>query len=604
MGCVWNILSPAESKVSDCPSQPRKQVEPLLWCLSAGYRGSGRTTNRTPFWHLPRWSCAWGVFGTFCHQPSPKVSDSPSQPSKQVEPLLWCLSAGYRGSGRTTNRTPFWHLPRWSCAWGVFATLSHQPTPKVSDSPSQPSKQVEPLLWCLSAGYRGSVRTTNRTPFWHLPRWSCAWGVFGTLCHQPTPKVSDSPSQPRKQVEPLLWCLSAGYRGSVRTTNRTPFWHLPRWSCAWGVFGTFCHQPSPKVSDSPSQPSKQVEPLLWCLSAGYRGSVRTSNRTPFWHLPRWSCAWGVFGTFCHQPTPKVSDCPSQPRKQVEPLLWCLSAGYRGSVRTTNRTPFWHLPRWSCAWGVFGTISHQPTPKVSDSPSQPSKQVEPLLWCLSAGYRGSGRTTNRTPFWHLPRWSCAWGVFGTFCHQPTPKVSDSPSQPSKQVEPLLWCLSAGYRGSVRTSNRTPFWHLPRGVVHGVCLEHFVTSRVQIQRFPISAQQAGRTTFVVSFSWLPGQCKNYQQNSFLAPSPVELCMGVFGTFCHQPTPKVSDSPSQPRKQVEPLLWCLSAGYRGSEELPTELLSGTFPGGVVHGVCLEHFVTSRVQKSAIAHLSPASR
>ena len=202
MGCVWNILSPADSKSQRLPiSAQRKQVEPLLWCLSSGYRGSGRTTNRTPFWHLPRWSCAWGVFGTFCHQPTPKVSDSPSQPSKQVEPLLWCLSAGYRGSGRTTNRTPFWHLPRWSCAWGVFGTFCHQPTPKVSDSPSQPRKQVEPLLWCLSAGYRGSVRTTNRTPFWHLPRWSCAWGVFGTFCHQPTPKVSDCPSQPRKQVE-------------------------------------------------------------------------------------------------------------------------------------------------------------------------------------------------------------------------------------------------------------------------------------------------------------------------------------------------------------------------------------------------------------------
>ena len=51
----------------------------------------------------------------------------------------------------------------------------------------------------------------------------------------------------------------------------------------------------------------------------------------------------------------------------------------------------------------------------------------------------------------------------------------------------------------------------------------------QRFPISAQKAGRTTFVVSFSWLPGQCKNKQQNSFLAPSPVEFCIGcVWNTF----------------------------------------------------------------------------
>ena len=292
------------------------------------------------------------------------------------------------------------------------------------------------------------------------------------------------------------------YRGSVRTSNRTPFWHLPRGSCAWGVFGTFCHQPTPKVSDSPSQHRKQVEPLLWCLSSGY--------------LPRWSCAWGVFGTFCQQPTPKVSDSPSQPRKQVKPLLWCLSSGYRGSVRTTNRNPFWHLPRWSCAWGVFGTFCHQPTPKVSDSPSQPRKQVEPLLWCPSSGYRGSGRTTN-TPFWHLPRWSCAWGVFGTFCHQLTPKDSDCPSQPRK-LEPPLWCLSAGYRGSVRTLAPSPL-ELCMG-----CLWNILSpADSKSQRFPISAQKAGRTTFVVSFIWLPGQCQNKQQNSFLAPSPGELCMG---------------------------------------------------------------------------------
>ena len=121
-------------------------------------------------------------------------------------------------------------------------------------------------------------------------------------------------------------------------------------------------------------------------------------------------------------------------------------------------------------------------------SQPRKQVEPLLWCLSSGYRGSVRTTNRNPFLHLPRWSCAWGVFGTF----------------------------------------------------------VISRLQSQRFPISAQKAGRTTFVVSFIWLLGQCKNYQQNSFLAPSPVELCMG----------------------------------------------------------CVWNTVTGRLQKSAIPHLSPESR
>ena len=317
MGCLWNILSPADSKSQRFPISAQKAgrttfVVSFIW-LPGQCQNYQQKSFLTPSPGELCMACVWNV----CHQPTPKVSDSPSQPTKQVEPLLWCLSSGYRGSVRTTNRTPFWHLPRGSCAWGVFGTFCHQPTPKVSDSPSQPRKQVEPLLWCLSSGYRGSVRTTNRTPFWHLPRGSCAWGVFGTFCHQPTPKVSDSPSQHRKQVEPLLWCLSSGYRGSVRTTNRTPFWHLPRGSCAWRVFGTFCHQPTPKVNDSPSQHRKQVEPLLWCLSPGYRGSVRTSNRTPFWHLPRGSCAWGVFGTFCHQPTPKVSDCPSLPRKQVD-----------------------------------------------------------------------------------------------------------------------------------------------------------------------------------------------------------------------------------------------------------------------------------------------
>ena len=68
----------------------------------------------------------------------------------------------------------------------------------------------------------------------------------------------------------------------------------------------------------------------------------------------------------------------------------------------------------------------------------------------------------------------------------------------------------------------------------------------QRFPISAQKAGRTTFVMSFSRLAQQCKNYQR-----------------TPC----------------------WHL-------------------PGGVVHGVCLERFFTGLVKKSAVPHLSPESR
>ena len=83
----------------------------------------------------------------------------------------------------------------------------------------------------------------------------------------------------------------------------------------------------------------------------------------------------------------------------------------------------------------------------------------------------------------------------------------------------------------------------------------------QRFPISAQKAGRTTFVVSFSWLPGQWKNYQQNSFLAPSPVELCMGCVWNILSPADSKSQRFPISARKQVEPLLWCLSAGYRGS-------------------------------------------
>ena len=53
-----------------------------------------------------------------------------------------------------------------------------------------------------------------------------------------------------------------------------------------------------------------------------------------------------------------------------------------------------------------------------------------------------------------------------------------------------------------------------------LEQFDCSRVQKSEIPISVQKAASPTFVASFIWLPGQCKNYQENSFLAPSPVEL------------------------------------------------------------------------------------
>ena len=54
--------------------------------------------------------------------------------------------------------------------------------------------------FCLICG-------TGSRSFSDLPRWSCAWGVFGTYCHQPSPKFNGSPSQPRKQVAQLLSCL-------------------------------------------------------------------------------------------------------------------------------------------------------------------------------------------------------------------------------------------------------------------------------------------------------------------------------------------------------------------------------------------------------------
>ena len=205
---------------------------------------------------------------------------------------------------------------------------------------------------------------------------------------------------------------------------------------------------SPKVSDSPSQPRKQVEPLMMLSFIWLPGQCKNYQQNSFLApSPVELCMRCAFEHFSQQPIFYEGQRfhISMPRKQVEQLLWCLSAGYRGSVRTSNRTPFWHLPRGSCAWSVFGTLCHQPSPKVSDSPSQPRKQVEQLLWCLSSGYRGSVRTTNRTPFWHLPRWSCAWGVFGTLYH------------------PIYF---------------------------------------KSQRFPISAQKAGRTTFVVSFRLATG------------------------------------------------------------------------------------------------------
>ena len=247
---------------------------------------------------------------------------------RQVEPLLWCLSLATGAVSELPTELLSGTFPGlcMGCVWNIL-------------SPADSKSQRFPI----SAQKAG--RTTFVVSFIWLPGQCQNYQQNSFLAPSPGELcMADSKSVPHlehfvtsrlqksaiphlsteSQVEPLLWCLSSGYRGSVRTTNRTPFWHLPRGSCAWRVFGTFCHQPTPKVNDSPSQHRKQVEPLLWCLSFCHwlPGQcvfhlARTSNRTPFWHLPRGSCAWGVFGTFCHQPTPKVSDCPSLPRKQVD-----------------------------------------------------------------------------------------------------------------------------------------------------------------------------------------------------------------------------------------------------------------------------------------------
>ena len=170
------------------------------------------------------------------------------------------------------------------------------------------------------------------------------------------------------------------------------------------------------------------------------------------------------------------------------------------------------------------------------------------------------TTLRTPCWHLPRGSCAWGVFGTFCHRPTPKVSGCLISAQKAGRTTFVVSFIWLPGQCQNKlDRTPFWHLPRGELCMACI--FATFCHQAdsksQRLPISAQKAGRTTFVVSFIWLPGQCQNYLDRTPFWHLPRGSCAWVvFGTFCHQPTPKDSDSPSQPRKQVEQLLWCLSA------------------------------------------------
>ena len=141
--------------------------------------------------------------------------------------------------------------------------------------------------------------------------------------------------------------------------------------------------------------------------------------------------------------------------------------------------------------------------VCERHSLTAKQVgrPDLHFCVpreGAGQRRTKQLKSQCMKWwnalldirHFPGGVVHGVCFGTVCHRPSPKVSSSPSQPRKQVVP---------------------------------------------------------TFVVPFIWLPGQCKNYQTNSFLAPSPVELCMGC---------------------------------------------------------ALEQFFSSQVQNSAILHLSPESR
>ena len=142
------------------------------------------------------------------------------------------------------------------------------------------------------------------------------------------------------------------------------------------------------------------------------------------------------------------------------------------------------------------------------------------------------------------------------------------------------------------------------MHGVCLEHFVTSRVQKSAIPNSAQKESRTTFVVSFSWRPGQCKNYQQNSFLAPSPGELCMGCLWNVLSTADSKSQRFPMSAQKAGRTTFVASFSCLAEQCKITRELLAGTFPGGDVHGGCLERFVTGRLQKSAVPHLSPESR
>ena len=151
MGCVWSVLSPADSKSQRFPISAQKAGRTTFVVSFSCLAEQCKNYQRTPCWHLPRWSCAWGVFGAFCRRPSPKVGGSPSQPSKAGRTTFVVSFSCLVEQCKNCQRTPCWHLPRWSCACGVFGAFCHRPSPKVSGSPSQPRKQVEQLLWCLSA---------------------------------------------------------------------------------------------------------------------------------------------------------------------------------------------------------------------------------------------------------------------------------------------------------------------------------------------------------------------------------------------------------------------------------------------------------------------
>ena len=149
------------------------------------------------------------------------------------------------------------------------------------------------------------------------------------------------------------------------------------------------------------------------------------------------------------------------------------------------------------------------------------------------------------------------VFGAFCHRSESKSQRFPISAQKAGRTTFVVSFSCLVEQCKNCQRTPCWHLPqRSSACGCVWSVLSPSESKSQRFPISAQKAGRTTFVVSFSCLAEQCKNYQRTPRWHLPRWSCAWDVFGAFCHRPSPKVSGSPSQPSKQVEQLLWCLSA------------------------------------------------